>query len=136
MAVLDRRCGNLERPAPQSIKCNVQDCPPHWGGYWGTCAVSCGQGVQKFVLQCEQALSNGRTAVVNEVACPRPKPQETTKPCMLAPCDENTSDNELHQTPDGGARISGKEWSVGPWTQVSYWFCKMKPQGAVCAYGV
>lgn len=119
--VLERRCASIEKPTPHPIKCNVQDCPSHWGGYWATCSGSCGQGVQKYVLQCEQE-SNGRTIVVDESSCPKPRPQETSRACSLSPC-EDTIDNELHQRPDVSSSSpsktgSVKEWSVGPWSQV------------------
>lgn len=109
----------MERPSPQTIKCNVQDCPPHWGGHWDTCTGSCGQGVQKYILQCEQDLNGGRTAVVSESSCPRPKPEETSRPCELPPC-ENTIDNELHQALSNDVRSANKEWTVGPWSEVKH----------------
>lgn len=121
--MLDRRCANIEKPAPHPIKCNVQDCQSHWGGYWGVCSGSCGQGVQKYILQCEQE-SNGRKIVVDESSCPKPRPQETTRACSLPPC-EDTIDNELHQRPDVSSSSSSKtgsvkNWDVGPWSQVLF----------------
>lgn len=124
--VLERRCAGIEKPAPHPIKCNVQECPPRWGGQWGGCTGSCGRGLQRYMLQCEQEAGGDKTVVVEDSLCPKPRPQETSRACVLPPCEEdeeNAIDNELHQRPDVVSSSSKtgnvKEWTVGAWSQVS-----------------
>lgn len=117
--VPEKRCAHLERPIPQQIRCSTQACPAYWGGVWGPCSGSCGQGVQNFVLHCQQDASSGQTMIVNDGACVRNKPIASSRPCRLAPCD-NEADNELHQNPDADNMVVDvQEWKLGPWSQCS-----------------
>lgn len=113
--VLDKRCLNLERPAPQLIKCNQNECPDtsitnsgRWDGVWGPCTGSCGQGIQQFISQCSLD-RGGRAIVVSDTFCTKPKPSPLTSPCKLTPCSEQ-NDNEIHTSED---------WVTGAWSHVS-----------------
>ncbi|KAJ8980657.1 hypothetical protein NQ317_017583 [Molorchus minor] len=112
--VNDRRCSHLENPASEPVRCNMDPCPPTWEGYWTECSSSCGEGIQEYILQCKQDLATG-AVVVNGDQCPQPKPSGQTRPCREREC-ESSHDNELPQIEDPR---NMREWSVGPWSQVS-----------------
>ncbi|XP_025833422.1 ADAMTS-like protein 4 [Agrilus planipennis] len=118
MAVSERRCSGLEKPAIQQVRCNIHSCPPQWKSSWATCTGSCGQGIQQLIHRCEQEIAPGKSTIVNEVGCPQPKPLSETKQCTLPPCSD-TFDNELQ--PNISPRLGNdlQEWAVGIWSQCS-----------------
>lgn len=92
----------------------MEPCPPNWEGYWTDCSVTCGEGVQQYVLQCKQESASG-AIILSDAQCPNPKPSSQTRPCQEAACE--IRDNELPQSVDN-SRLN-REWSVGPWSEVS-----------------
>lgn len=115
--VSEKRCSYTHRPLPQQVRCNVQACPAYWGGIWGPCLGSCGQGVQHFILHCQQELS-GKLVTVGEALCVRSKPMTSSRPCTLLPSCNSPSDNEIHHNSDSNNMIEVHEWQVGTWSQV------------------
>lgn len=111
--VSERRCAHLEKPT-HYIHCNQHECPLQWGGHWGQCTGSCGQGVQHYLVQCIKE-TNGLTSVESDSLCAPPKPTASSRPCSLPACDE--SDNELH--PDERMHKSFSDWIVGSWSACS-----------------
>ncbi|XP_060516907.1 thrombospondin type-1 domain-containing protein 4 [Cylas formicarius] len=113
--VHERRCAHLDPPSLAPIQCNVDPCPAAWGGFWGTCSVTCGEGVQQFVPQCLQSV-NEKSIVVNDVLCQTPKPIGQTRRCQERECDfyRTITNNEL---PD--VKSAKPEWTVGSWSPCS-----------------
>ncbi|XP_017773534.1 PREDICTED: thrombospondin type-1 domain-containing protein 4-like [Nicrophorus vespilloides] len=116
--VMDRRCMHVEKPTPHPIRCNTKDCPPRWGGHWGPCTGSCGEGLQEYVVQCISELNTGRTSVQNDASCPQPKPTASSQSCNLQPCD-STSENDLYPDDRHSKTKSYGTWITGQWTQCS-----------------
>ncbi|KAF5280293.1 hypothetical protein FQR65_LT03102 [Abscondita terminalis] len=116
--VSDKRCSHLDRPTTQQIRCNSQPCPAFWGGTWSTCSGSCGQGVQNFIVHCQQESPTGQLLIVNDGICKKVKPATSSRPCRLSPC-ENESDNEVNLQPNSSNMVQIHEWKVGPWSQCS-----------------
>ncbi|XP_043685807.1 protein madd-4 isoform X2 [Vespula pensylvanica] len=68
--------------------CNVLDCPVKWSaGEWGECSKSCGGGVKRRNVTCEQIMALGRKQRREENKCPPQKPS-SEKPCNTKPCHE------------------------------------------------
>ncbi|KAK2582675.1 hypothetical protein KPH14_004950 [Odynerus spinipes] len=68
--------------------CNVLDCPVKWNtGEWGECSKSCGGGVKRRNVTCEQTMALGRTQSREENMCPPQKPS-SEKSCNTRPCHE------------------------------------------------
>uniref|UniRef100_A0ABD2X498 Uncharacterized protein n=1 Tax=Trichogramma kaykai TaxID=54128 RepID=A0ABD2X498_9HYME len=68
--------------------CNVWDCPVQWSvGEWGKCSKTCGGGVKKRKVICEQVMAQGRKQTRAERDCPTPRPR-TEKECNSRPCDQ------------------------------------------------
>ncbi|XP_043498775.1 protein madd-4 isoform X2 [Polistes fuscatus] len=68
--------------------CNVLDCPVKWNtGEWGECSKSCGGGVKRRNVTCEQIMALGRKQRREENKCPPQKPS-SEKPCNTKPCHE------------------------------------------------
>ncbi|KAJ8916379.1 hypothetical protein NQ315_005077 [Exocentrus adspersus] len=112
--VSDKRCAHLDTPASAPIQCNIEPCAPNWEGYWTDCSVTCGDGIQRYILQCKQEMTSG-SIIVSDEQCPTPKPSSQTRTCREAACEIN--DNELPQNVDS-SRVN-KEWSVGSWSECS-----------------
>ncbi|XP_045460910.1 thrombospondin type-1 domain-containing protein 4-like isoform X2 [Harmonia axyridis] len=117
--VPDRRCLHLEKPNSSPIRCNIQDCPPKWGGYWSSCSATCGSGFQRFVVQCKQELNTGREVVVDDVQCSgRPRPLVKTQTCN-SQVDCDLINNEVPENPNFKSGKLDKEWLVGDWSACS-----------------
>ncbi|XP_034173183.2 ADAMTS-like no long nerve cord isoform X1 [Osmia lignaria lignaria] len=66
--------------------CNVLDCPVKWStGEWGKCSRSCGGGVKKRKVICEQIMAQGRKQSREDRECPPQRPS-SEKPCNTIPC--------------------------------------------------
>lgn len=115
--VSDKRCSHLERPIQQQIRCNTQPCAAFWGGVWSACTGSCGQGLQHFVVTCQQD-RGGKPIAVHDNVCSTPKPNPSSRPCKLPSC-ETRSDNEINQRVDSSNKVEVHEWKMGPWSQCS-----------------
>ncbi|XP_050306134.1 thrombospondin type-1 domain-containing protein 4-like [Anthonomus grandis grandis] len=107
----EKRCAHLDPPALTPIPCNLDPCPntAQWGGAWGQCSVSCGEGVQQFIVLCRKE-SDGKLVVVSETQCGPDKPSPQSRACQERECD-SFKDNELPQVE--------REWNVGPWSPCS-----------------
>lgn len=120
--VPNKRCYNLDKPPQQQIRCNIIACPAHWGGTWGPCSGSCGQGTQNFIPQCIQDTPTGVSVVVSSNLCQQSKPISTNRPCPLPTC-RDVVDNEVYQSTNSKstAATSGEiyDWKVGSWSPVS-----------------
>nr|XP_022913821.1 thrombospondin type-1 domain-containing protein 4 isoform X1 [Onthophagus taurus] len=118
--VLQKRCNHLERPPTIPVSCNTQKCPEiNWGGHWGPCTGSCGEGVQNYLLKCmEEEPQTGRMLTVDDGRCPQPKPTASSRSCTLPSC-ENSILNALPQTVEVDNRKSYHKWHVSPWSQCS-----------------
>lgn len=115
--VNEKRCAHVEQPVLKPVRCNTDNCPPDWDGYWTDCSASCGDGVQQYKYKCKQDLTTGGSVIADEQQCIKPKPPHLSRTCRLALCD-NISDNELvPATTVSDVRIA--DWTVGPWTTVS-----------------
>ncbi|KAL3288916.1 hypothetical protein HHI36_003361 [Cryptolaemus montrouzieri] len=116
--VPDKRCAHLDKPNDNPIRCNIQDCPPKWSGHWSTCSVSCGTGIQRYIIQCKQELNTGREVVLDDIKCSgRPKPLLKTQTCTLIACD--ISNNEVPRSPDFRSNTLEGEWIVREWSACS-----------------
>ncbi|XP_011333048.1 protein madd-4 isoform X2 [Ooceraea biroi] len=75
------------QPPPADRRyCNVLDCPVKWNvGEWGKCSKSCGGGVKKRSVLCEQIMAQGRKQSRQEQDCPPQKPANE-KPCNTRAC--------------------------------------------------
>lgn len=118
--VNEKRCAHLDPPALAPIACNVEPCNAFWDGFWGQCSVSCGEGIQQFIPQCKQDI-NGKSIVISEAQCSKPKPSLQTRACQERECDffKGLSDNELPQAVEHPIRSTRKDWTVGAWSQCS-----------------
>ncbi|XP_017889029.1 protein madd-4 isoform X2 [Ceratina calcarata] len=66
--------------------CNVLDCPVKWStGEWGKCSKTCGGGVKKRRVTCEQIMAQGHRQNREDRECPPQKPA-TEKPCNTRAC--------------------------------------------------
>ncbi|KAL0100797.1 hypothetical protein PUN28_019286 [Cardiocondyla obscurior] len=78
------------QPPPADRRyCNVLDCPVKWStGEWGKCSKTCGGGVKKREVLCEQIMAQGRKQSREERECPAQKPA-SEKPCNTRACHES-----------------------------------------------
>ncbi|KAK9874024.1 hypothetical protein WA026_002378 [Henosepilachna vigintioctopunctata] len=117
--VSDKRCAHLDKPNANPIRCNIQDCPPKWSGYWSSCSVTCGTGIQRYLIHCKQELNTGREVLVDDAQCSgRPKPKFKTRTCTEIACD-NINNNEIPRTPDFRSSSAEGRWLVGDWSECS-----------------
>lgn len=85
------------QPPPADRRyCNVLDCPVKWStGEWGKCSKTCGGGVKKREVVCEQIMAQGRKQSREERECPAQRPA-SEKPCNTRAChDTDTSSGVL-----------------------------------------
>ncbi|XP_018359736.1 PREDICTED: ADAMTS-like protein 3 [Trachymyrmex cornetzi] len=77
------------QPPPADRRyCNVLDCPVKWStGEWGKCSKTCGGGVKKRDVVCEQIMAQGRKQSREERECPVQKPA-SEKPCNTRTCHD------------------------------------------------
>nr|XP_057923011.1 ADAMTS-like protein 1 isoform X1 [Doryrhamphus excisus] len=63
-------------PKPNPIQaCNRFDCPPMWEAQdWGQCSGSCGNGLQRRLVQCKQRLADGSILELPDTFCPSKSP--------------------------------------------------------------
>ncbi|XP_032685179.1 protein madd-4 isoform X3 [Odontomachus brunneus] len=102
------------QPPPADRRyCNVWDCPVKWStGEWGKCSKSCGGGVKKRMVVCEQIMAQGRKQSREERECPSTKPA-SEKPCNTRACRESdssvppiiTSSNMTYNQTDINAKV-------------------------------
>ncbi|XP_014468093.1 PREDICTED: ADAMTS-like protein 3 isoform X2 [Dinoponera quadriceps] len=102
------------QPPPADRRyCNVWDCPVKWStGEWGKCSKSCGGGVKKRKVVCEQIMAQGRKQSREERECPAQKPA-SEKPCNTRACRESdssvppiiTSSNTTYNQTDINAKV-------------------------------
>ncbi|XP_036139996.1 protein madd-4 isoform X3 [Monomorium pharaonis] len=84
------------QPPPADRRyCNVLDCPVKWStGEWGKCSRTCGGGVKKRDVVCEQIMAQGRKQSREERECPPQKPT-SEKPCNTRPCHDSDSSSSV-----------------------------------------
>ncbi|XP_076668534.1 ADAMTS-like no long nerve cord isoform X2 [Andrena cerasifolii] len=77
------------QPPPTDRRyCNVWDCPVKWSiGEWGKCSKTCGGGVKKRKVTCEQIMAQGRKQSREDRECTSQKPA-SEKPCNTRACHE------------------------------------------------
>ncbi|XP_076245168.1 ADAMTS-like no long nerve cord isoform X2 [Calliopsis andreniformis] len=77
------------QPPPADRRyCNVWDCPVKWStGVWGKCSKTCGGGVKKREVTCEQIMAQGRKQILEDRECPPQKPA-SEKPCNTRSCHD------------------------------------------------
>ncbi|XP_025155245.1 protein madd-4 isoform X2 [Harpegnathos saltator] len=102
------------QPPPADRRyCNVWDCPVKWStGEWEKCSKSCGGGVKKRKVVCEQIMAQGRKQSREERECPAQKPA-SEKPCNTRACRESdssvppiiTSSNTTYNQTDINAKV-------------------------------
>ncbi|XP_046490682.1 protein madd-4 isoform X2 [Neodiprion pinetum] len=75
-------------PPPDRQYCNILDCPVKWNiGVWGKCSKTCGGGVKKRYVACEQVMAQGHQQPRPESACVTQKPAEQ-RPCNTRACHD------------------------------------------------
>ncbi|XP_012346954.1 protein madd-4 isoform X4 [Apis florea] len=106
-------------PQPQPADrqyCNVWDCPVKWNtGKWGKCSKTCGGGVKKRKVSCEQIMAQGRKQNRKDSECPPQKPA-SEKPCNTRACHDMdagslpiiTSQNTTYNQTDMNAKVDLK----------------------------
>lgn len=68
--------------------CNVLDCPVKWvTGDWGKCTKTCGGGVKRREVICEQVMAQGRHQIHEDRKCTAQKPA-SEKPCNTRACHD------------------------------------------------
>ncbi|XP_034935882.1 protein madd-4, partial [Chelonus insularis] len=68
--------------------CNVWDCPPKWQpGEWSKCTKSCGGGIKRREVVCEQIMAQGHKQIRPDRDCQGNKPP-SEKSCNTKPCHE------------------------------------------------
>lgn len=96
--------------------CNVWDCPVKWStGKWSKCSKTCGGGVKKRKVTCEQIMAQGRKQSREDRECPSQKPS-TEKPCNTRACHDMdagslpiiTSQNTTYNQTDLNAKVDLK----------------------------
>ncbi|XP_067210775.1 ADAMTS-like protein 3 isoform X4 [Linepithema humile] len=105
------------QPPPADRRyCNVWDCPVKWStGEWGKCSKTCGGGVKKRQVICEQIMAQGRKQNREERECPLQKPA-SEKPCNTRACHDSdlsvppiiTSLNTVYNQTDINAKVDLK----------------------------
>ncbi|KAJ8683333.1 hypothetical protein QAD02_019125, partial [Eretmocerus hayati] len=94
--------------------CNVWDCPVAWKvGEWGKCSKTCGGGVKRRQVSCEQTMAQGRVQSKPERDCPTPKPR-SEKECNGKACEQLSASaqasivtkNNSYVQPESGKKIS------------------------------
>ncbi|XP_076230521.1 ADAMTS-like no long nerve cord isoform X4 [Nomia melanderi] len=77
------------QPPPADRRyCNVWDCPVKWTvDKWGKCSKTCGGGVMRRKVTCDQIMAQGRQQSREERECPAQKPS-TEKPCNTRACHD------------------------------------------------
>ncbi|XP_048513461.1 protein madd-4 isoform X2 [Athalia rosae] len=106
-------------PPPDRRYCNILDCPVKWSiGEWGKCSKTCGGGVKKRTVACEQVMAQGHQQIRPEAACVTRKPAEQ-RPCNTRACydldssaqpiifSENTSFSQSDPNKKVDLRIGG-----------------------------
>ncbi|CAL7946132.1 unnamed protein product [Xylocopa violacea] len=93
--------------------CNVLDCPVKWNvGEWSKCSKSCGGGVKKREVACQQIMAQGRKQSREDRECQSQKPA-TEKPCNTRACHDMdasslpiiTSQNTTYNQTDLNAKV-------------------------------
>lgn len=80
--------------------------------------MTCGSGVQRYIVQCKQELNTGRDVIVDDVQCSgRPRPLLKTQTCTEVDCD--LISNEVPRNPNFKSNNVNREWLVGEWSSVS-----------------
>ncbi|XP_018340238.1 PREDICTED: ADAMTS-like protein 3 [Trachymyrmex septentrionalis] len=87
------------QPPPADRRyCNVLDCPVKWStGEWGKCSRTCGGGVKKRDVVCEQIMAQGRKQSREERECPAQKPA-SEKPCNTRACHDSDLSSNMPPT--------------------------------------
>ncbi|EFN62926.1 ADAMTS-like protein 3, partial [Camponotus floridanus] len=105
------------QPPPADRRyCNVWDCPIKWStGEWGKCSKTCGGGVKRRNVACEQIMAQGHKQSREERECPAQKPPNE-KPCNTRACHDSdlsvlpiiTSLNTTYNQTDINAKVDLK----------------------------
>ncbi|XP_067873835.1 ADAMTS-like protein 3 isoform X3 [Heterodontus francisci] len=81
-------CYELPKPPLVTELCNTQDCPARWVTTTvSECSVSCGKGVHKQRVTCEQLTANGTIRMLSPMFCAEEAEQPPEEEdCLLQPC--------------------------------------------------
>lgn len=141
--------GSQEDAPPQSFAPfnNIYSKPQHQSpepsfivGDWGSCSVTCGDGVQKRSVQCKIFLEFSRTmARIPDKECSGIRPAEMQR-CTLRPCalDQNRGESEEdvdeEGDPDigeGDVEVGGKQAVPYSWRSAGYTPCSASCLGGI-----
>ncbi|VDM51778.1 unnamed protein product [Angiostrongylus costaricensis] len=126
-------CDDNEKPK-MFDECNVPPCPPKSNNTWqispwSHCSVTCGGGVQRRRIWCEDAVS---AKLQSDSECRDAKPEEQ-RDCELQPCPSSQLSRATWQTTPWSPLSTRckNEWSVMNWSETEPLQCSAK-----CGRGV
>ncbi|XP_006865675.1 PREDICTED: papilin [Chrysochloris asiatica] len=116
-AVEEAECVGLPGKPPATQACNLQRCAAWSLGPWGECSVSCGSGVRRRTVTCQ----DGEGSVLQATACSSRDRPPLTEPCMRDDCSV----------------LNEQAWHVGTWGLCSR-SCSsgLRKRLVVCAIGL
>lgn len=80
-------CQHVPKPITSPVPCNRQDCPPRWVvSEWSKCSVSCGGGMKRRQVSCQQLDAQGALRVLSAAACERMSRPTETENCTANNC--------------------------------------------------
>ncbi|XP_074901238.1 ADAMTS-like protein 3 isoform X1 [Buteo buteo] len=79
----------LEPKLPTSKPCAKVDCPPQLVvGEWSKCSVSCGVGIQRRKLACQNLTAKGQYVTLNGSMCSGLSPSLLVRTCQMNACNK------------------------------------------------
>uniref|UniRef100_A0A8C9L739 ADAMTS like 3 n=1 Tax=Pavo cristatus TaxID=9049 RepID=A0A8C9L739_PAVCR len=78
-----------EPKLPTTKSCAKVDCPPQLVvGEWSKCSVSCGVGIQRRKIACQNRTAKGQYVAVNESMCSGSSPSLLVRSCQMDACNK------------------------------------------------